>query len=130
MKKKIYLPPCSNQVQRKISLISKHKEGAKEEWLNRQEKLKKGVVDEETESIYQTAREAKDLIKHPRNKKVPVMFSTLKSVCTESQKNNSQENSIFESKKSPTRSSRQIGLNTQQSFCEKSQSKTLVLKKV
>ena len=37
-----------------MSLISKHRFEAKELWLQRQEKLKRGIVDEETQSVMET----------------------------------------------------------------------------
>jgi hypothetical protein len=58
------------------------------------------------------------------------MFSTLKSSCGDSQKNNESESNIIDSKNSPTKSRRTDGnLLSSQSVCEKSHSKTPVLKK-
>jgi len=44
----------AEQVQKKVSMISKHRYEAKELWLQRQEKLKKGIVDEETQTVMET----------------------------------------------------------------------------
>lgn len=41
--------------------MSKHRLEAKEEWNERQEKLRRGVVDDETKRIYDTARQSKNL---------------------------------------------------------------------
>ena len=49
-------------IQKKISLMSKHKIEAKELWTKRQEKLQKGIIDEETKSVIDTC-----------SKKPPVM---------------------------------------------------------
>ncbi|EAR85530.1 hypothetical protein TTHERM_00442800 (macronuclear) [Tetrahymena thermophila SB210] len=56
-----YKLSASELVQRKINLMSKHRLEAKEEWLERQEKLRRGVLDEETKKIYDTARQSKNL---------------------------------------------------------------------
>ena len=42
-----------------MSLISKHRYEAKELWLQRQEKLKKGIIDEETQSVMETCLSTK-----------------------------------------------------------------------
>ncbi|KAL4443178.1 hypothetical protein ABPG74_002245 [Tetrahymena malaccensis] len=56
-----YKLSASELVQKKINLMSKHRLEAKEEWLERQEKLRRGVLDEETKKIYDTARQSKNL---------------------------------------------------------------------
>ncbi|KAL4488513.1 hypothetical protein ABPG72_013081 [Tetrahymena utriculariae] len=56
-----YKLSASELVQKKINLMSKHRLEAKEEWLERQEKLRRGVLDEETKKIYDTAKQSKNL---------------------------------------------------------------------
>ncbi|KAM3144167.1 hypothetical protein pb186bvf_003629 [Paramecium bursaria] len=59
----------SELMQKKISLISKHKIEAKDSWQNLQHKLKHHVVDEQTQKVYETALQSKGINPNKVNRK-------------------------------------------------------------
>ncbi len=85
--------------------MSKHKFEAKEHWLQLQDKLQRGIVDEETQKIYETAKDAKNLSRNSSSvvrKNLSQMLDfnkrpTTASVSNHKNKENEDVNSLIKS---------------------------------